>query len=263
MRFSKTKIVKKRIFTSLLFMPFQKLRLATLEFSKRINELHFTEPVSHVYNPLDYALEPHLKYLEKYAVGRKRILFLGMNPGPFGMAQTGVPFGEINAVRDWLKISGEVKQPSNMHPKRPIQGFDCKRSEVSGLRLWGLFKEKFKTPEVFFSEHYVHNYCPLLFSEIGEKNEKGYCRNLTPEQLSLSETRYLYTLCDEYLRVLVDFLGVTWLIGVGAFARTRLEQVFPSGYQIGQILHPSPASPLANRGFNEAAEKQMHDLGLW
>ena len=34
----------------------------------------------------------------------KRVVFLGMNPGPFGMAQVGVPFGEVAAVRDWLRI---------------------------------------------------------------------------------------------------------------------------------------------------------------
>jgi len=42
-----------------------------------------------------------------------------MNPGPWGMAQTGVPFGEINAVKDWLGINAEVDKPQKQHPKRP------------------------------------------------------------------------------------------------------------------------------------------------
>ncbi len=62
-----------------------------------------------------------------------------MNPGPWGMVQSGVPFGEVAAVRDWMKIKSSAKQPKSVHPKRPIEGLSCKRSEVSGRRLWGLF----------------------------------------------------------------------------------------------------------------------------
>ena len=66
--------------------------------------LRFAAPVTHVYNPLVYAWAPHEAYLRRFGGARKRVVFLGMNPGPFGMAQTGVPFGEIAAVRGWLRI---------------------------------------------------------------------------------------------------------------------------------------------------------------
>ena len=46
--------------------------------------------VQYVYNPLDYASETHSDFVLKYGNGLKKILFLGMNPGPFGMAQNGV-----------------------------------------------------------------------------------------------------------------------------------------------------------------------------
>lgn len=52
--------------------------------------LHFSEPVTHVYNPIEYAAEPHVAYVHRYCQSTKAVLFLGMNPGPYGMAQTGV-----------------------------------------------------------------------------------------------------------------------------------------------------------------------------
>src|SRR5689334_22585808 len=82
----------------------------------------FGPAVCCVYNPLEYAWPAHELYLEKYAAAPKQVLFLGMNPGPFGMAQTGIPFGEVAAVRDWLKIQTPVKKPAREHPKRPVEG---------------------------------------------------------------------------------------------------------------------------------------------
>src|SRR5213596_1725843 len=126
-----------------------------------VAELSFATPVTHVYNPLIYAWRAHEMYLRRYGNGRKRVLFLGMNPGPFGMAQTGVPFGEISAVRDWLNIRSPIGKPEREHPRRPVAGFDCERSEVSGQRLWGLFAKRFGTAGKFFTGHIVMNYCPL------------------------------------------------------------------------------------------------------
>ena len=144
--------------------------------SRAVQELDFGPPVSHVYNPLVYAWESHRTYLERYGQGRKEVIFLGMNPGPWGMAQTGVPFGEVGLVRDWLGIESAVAKPEREHPKRPVEGFDCRRSEVSGRRLWGWARERFGTPEQFFSRFFVANYCPLVFLE-----ESG--RNRTPDRL--------------------------------------------------------------------------------
>ncbi|MBQ8445463.1 MAG: single-stranded DNA-binding protein, partial [Opitutales bacterium] len=77
---------------------------ATRELSDAVGALKFSEPVAYVYNPLEYARETHEQFLARYGNGSKRFVFLGMNPGPFGMAQTGVPFGEIDAVQNWLGI---------------------------------------------------------------------------------------------------------------------------------------------------------------
>lgn len=224
--------------------------------SAALADVQFSPPVSHVYNPLDYAWPVHRAYLERYGAGRKRIVFLGMNPGPFGMAQTGVPFGEIAAVRDWLGLSGSVGQPPHSNPKRPVEGFACPRSEASGKRLWGLFQKRFGQPENFFAEHFVANYCPLVFFDQG--------RNLTPDKLPAKERAPLEAACDRHLRALVDAMQPEWLIGVGVWAEQRARAALAGrSVNFGRILHPSPASPLANRGWADAATRQLYELGVW
>ncbi|XP_011848002.1 PREDICTED: single-strand selective monofunctional uracil DNA glycosylase isoform X2 [Mandrillus leucophaeus] len=100
-----------------------------LRLSAELSQLQFSESVGVIYNPLEYAWEPHRNYVTRYCQGPKEVLFLGMNPGPFGMAQTGVPFGEVSMVRDWLGIGGPVLTPPQEHPKRPVLGLECPQSE--------------------------------------------------------------------------------------------------------------------------------------
>jgi single-strand selective monofunctional uracil DNA glycosylase len=219
--------------------------------------LTFKPPVTHVYNPLVYAWAPYAAYLEHFGATRKRVVFLGMNPGPFGMVQTGVPFGEVAAVRDWLKIERAVGKPEREHPRRPVTGFACARSEVSGRRLWGLFAEQFGSPRRFFAGHIVVNYCPLAFLE-----SSG--RNRTPDKLAASEKEAVFTACDRHLRAVVAALKPGWVVGVGSFAARRAAEVFQgSPIRIGQILHPSPASPAANRNWKGLAGRQLQALDIW
>ena len=233
------------------------LREAAEALCAGVARLRFTAPVAYVYNPLVYARELHEAYLHRYGGGRKKVLFLGMNPGPYGMAQTGVPFGEIAAVRDWLGLKGKVSRPEREHPKRPIQGLDCRRSEVSGRRLWGLFSQRFGTPAAFFKDHFVANFCPLVFmSETGS--------NLTPDKLPVSEAEPLNAACDEHLRRVVKALRVECVVGVGGFAEARAEEALDGlGIRVARVLHPSPASPAANRGWAEAATRELTAAGIW
>lgn len=233
------------------------LFLAAQELNEALGRLKFSPPVSHVYNPLDYAWASYENYLKRFAGSPKRVVFLGMNPGPFGMVQTGVPFGEVNAVRDWLGVSGSIRKPPREHPRRRVSGFACKRSEVSGQRLWGLFAQRFGSAGEFFRDHLVLNYCPLAFME-----ESG--RNRTPDKLANPQRLALFEACDRHLRQSVEVLKPKWLIGVGDFARRRAEAVFPSGNpQVAGILHPSPANPQANRAWRTIVTRQLIELGVW
>ena len=239
----------------------QMLISAASELVRALKPLSFGEPVSHVYLPTEYAWERHCEYLEKYGQGRKKVLLLGMNPGPWGMAQTGVPFGEIPAVRDWMGISGPVARPANEHPKRPVEGFECARSEVSGRRLWGLFAEKFPDARDFFQNHFVANYCPLVW--MGETG-----KNITPDKLPKAEMEPVEHACRKHLAAVIAATDPEWLIGVGAYAEKKLietvKQYFPDkAFRTGKILHPSPASPIANRGWEPQAEKQLVEMGVW
>lgn len=226
----------------------------TDELVRAVSRLRFE--VAHVYNPLVYARVPHRRYLERYGRGRREVLLVGMNPGPWGMAQTGVPFGAVSLVRDWLGIEGPVRKPRRCHPKRPIEGFACRREEASGARLWGWARERFGTPEAFFARFFVVNYCPLIFYD-----EAG--RNLTPDKLPAAERRALTTCCDRALRRFAEALEVRFVVGVGAFAEERARECF-SGKEIaiGRILHPSPASPAANRGWSKNVSRQLAELGI-
>lgn len=236
--------------------PAPTLIAAAEHLSRTLGALRFALPVSHVYNPLDYAAAAHAQYLTRFANGPRRIVFLGMNPGPFGMVQTGVPFGEIAAVRDWMGICDGVTAPALQNPKRPIEGFACPRSEVSGRRLWGLFASRYATPDAFFAEHFVANYCPLAFFD--------GARNLTPDKLPAAEQAPVLAACDAHLRTLAETLEAEWVIGVGAWAETRAREALAGmPLKFGRILHPSPASPAANRGWAEAATRQLVELGIW
>jgi single-strand selective monofunctional uracil DNA glycosylase len=173
------------------------------------------------------------------------------------MVQTGVPFGEITAVRDWLGIQGDVRCPTRQHPRRPVAGFACTRSEVSGRRLWGLFAQRFETPKRFFAQHLVLNYCPLAFVE-----SSG--RNRTPDKLPANERTALFAACDRQLRQVVQAVQPEWLIAIGDFAWRRAQQVFPKpAPNLAKIPHPSPANPAANRDWAVRAAAQLEALGIW
>jgi len=228
----------------------------TRRFARAAGRLRFGGAVAHVYNPLSYAWPPHELYLRRYAAGPKKAVFLGMTPGRFGMAQTGIPFGEVAAVSGWLGLSAPVGRPPAENPKRPVLGFSTTRSEVSGARLWGALAELYGTPQRFFSEFFVANYCPLVFMEAGG-------RNLTPDKLPPGERAPLYALCDDYLRASVRLLGARLVIGIGKFAEARAAAALAGlGVETDWVLHPSPASPAANRGWARQFREKLAELGL-
>ncbi len=232
------------------------LLAAADELRTVLRPLVFTAPVTHVYNPLDYAWRAHSAYVRKFGDSPKRVLFLGMNPGPYGMAQTGVPFGEIPAVRDWMGISEAVDRPAPEHPKRPVTGFACTRSEVSGRRFWGWARDTYGCAGDFIRDHYVVKYCPLVC--MGETGS-----NITPDKLPGTAMAPVERACDAHLAKVIALLQPGWLVGVGGFAEARLRTVAGAGSaKIARIPHPSPANPAANKDWSGAAKKALHDAGV-
>jgi len=221
----------------------------------RVEELAFPS-VPFVYDPLVYAREPHEAYLRRWGARAPReLLLLGMNPGPFGMAQTGVPFGDVAMVRDFVGITGRVGKPPHEHPRRPVTGFDCSRSEVSGTRYWGWAHSRFGTAEHFFARAFVANWCPLVFME-----ESG--RNRTPDKLPASERAPLFAACDDALVRIVEELRPRLVVGVGRFAEQRARAALGGDVEIGRILHPSPASPAANANWAGLVDADLRALGF-
>ncbi len=232
-------------------------------FVRQVAPLHFSGTIAAVYNPLVYAIEPYSFYIKKYATTKKRVLFLGMNPGPWGMAQTGIPFGEITHVKNWLGITGHIGHPEKEHPRRPITGWECNRSEVSGKRLWELMKERFITPENFFKDHFIANYCPLVF--MGETG-----KNITPDKLRKKERDLLFEYCDNHLQKTIDIFEPEYLIGIGKFAEKKLihltkERNPAETYQpvVASIIHPSPANPQAHNNWKGKVTEKLIKLGVW
>lgn len=220
-----------------------------------VDGLRFAAPVAFVYNPLDYARAVHEQYLTRFVDGPRAVLLVGMNPGPFGMAQTGVPFGEVSFVRGWMGLDAPIGKPAREHAKRPIEGFACKKSEVSGARLWGAFARRFPNARDFFAERFVANYCPLVFMDEGG-------RNLTPDKLPKAERAPLEAACDAHLDALVRALSPTLVLGVGAWATKRCEAVVGARARVATLPHPSPASPAANAGWDALARRTLEKQGI-
>ena len=241
------------------------LLAAARELSHTLAALRFAPPIAHVYDPLQYAWAGYEAYVTRYGAARKRVVLLGMNPGPFGMMQTGVPFGEIAAVRDWMGLRAAVERPAREHPKRPIDGFDCARSEVSGRRLWGWAALRFGSAQAFFADWFVLNYCPLVFLEASG-------RNFTPDKLPAEQRNAVLRACNRHLAAALSALQPEWAIGIGGFAERCVRTVLQSDVhldsalarrmKVAQILHPSPASPAANRGWSDAVDHTLAQLGV-
>ena len=223
--------------------------------SDALHDLEIGPPVAWVYRPLEYAAANHDAYLMRFGAPPKEIVLVGMNPGPWGMAQTGVPFGEVDAVREWMGLDEPIGSPRSVHPKKPVDGFACRRSEVSGARLWGWARATFGSPQAFFRHYFVANYCPLLFLD-------GGGRNLTPDRLPAAARQRLEAACDDAIRATVEALEPRLVVGVGAWAEARVRRALEGlDLDIGRILHPSPASPAANRGWAQAAGAELERLG--
>ncbi len=233
-----------------------RLERIAINLRAELCDLRFRRPAAYVYNPLEYAWSPHAEYIRRYGRGKREIVLVGMNPGPWGMVQTGVPFGDLEMVRDWLGITGRVDKPAREHPKRPVEGFSCHRGEISGRRLWGWARDVFGTPQRFFARFFVVNYCPLCFFAA-----EG--QNLTPDRLGTGDRGPLFASCDRALRAAIDSLGARLVIGIGRFAEKRAQEALADmNLTVACALHPSGANPRASRNWSGQMSATLKTLGI-
>ena len=232
-------------------MSAEQLLAISETLSGQLDDLSWTTP-THVYNPLDYAWENHATYVRRYGQEPGRILMVGMNPGPWGMAQTGLPFGDVEKVSQWMGISGSLgANLPEQHPNYPIMGMACHRREGSGQRLWGWAEERFGAADDFFRQAFVWNYCPLLF--IAQN------RNLIPEKLSKAERQALTPICDQALEEVILALQPKLIVGIGRYAEQRVRAVMGDKFPLQYLLHPSPASPQANKNWDSHADELFEE----
>ncbi len=232
----------------------------TSQFAFKCAHIEYQEDV-YVYHPLQYAWNFHKKYIELYVKENTDTLFLGMNPGPFGMAQTGIPFGEVNVVRDYLGIDEKLENLPTCHPKRPIEGLKCSRSEVSGRRLWTLIQNRFPVSSLFPDSVAIMNYCPVVFVDKGPTG-----KNIIPEKIEKNAREKLEQICDNYLDQMISIINPRNVIGIGQYAKKKLESSISrleSDIYVTSILHPSPANPQANRGWEPIVKKTLVDEHIW
>jgi len=231
----------------------------TRDFANQVDSLRFSCDC-YIYNPLDYAWPMMETYLRRYLSQPVKTVFLGMNPGPFGMAQTGIPFGEITVVKGYLQIEEPIGKPLVEHPKRPIFGLETQRKEISGQRLWGLIQEYFPDAQDLVGSIGVINYCPLVFVDRGSTG-----KNITPDRLGLGERMALETICDSYLHDMLEMLNPVFALGVGKYAESKLLTVAKAfeDITVGSILHLSPINPRANRGWAGIVRAQLDELGVF
>ena len=196
-----------------------------------------------VYNPLMYAWDIHEEFIRVSGGGGAKTILMGMNPGPHGMGQMGIPFAATTVVRDLMGISGiKVGDPVVQHPRRPINGLLHPKEEVSGTRLWGALEERYGSGESIFRNVFVVNHCPLMFFS------GPSAANITPDKVKGRAVKHLLDRCDRHLVEVVESLGAERVIGVGRYARSRAERALSDlSIEIHSCWHPSPASPLANK----------------
>ncbi|XP_073819638.1 uncharacterized protein isoform X2 [Musca autumnalis] len=122
-----------------------------------------------IYNPLDYdAAKIHKDYLKRYLKGPKRVLFVTMNPASHGELQTGIPFGHMPTIREYMKLKSTIIDSPVPHPSEDEE----QERENNSIYFWQMIREIFYSQNFFlskfFQQRFVHSFCPLAFID-GEK----------------------------------------------------------------------------------------------
>ena len=256
--------------------------------------------VSHVYNPLRYMWPAHERFLSRHYVtdrasapdGRldfyepagtarpRQYLILGMNPGPHGMVQTGLPFGDVvNAAamlgyRTGDQVLAPVLDGVELHPGRPVIGLVATRREASGERLWGGLAAIFGGLDQTLAQCFAANYCPLAYFA-----DDAQGTNVTPEDFGKKTINgkpnprhdpgyaaELDKICLPYLVRVARAMRVEVILAVGRYAEAKaniIAALCPEATRrcpspkVVYLTHPSP---LATRSAGEWATMARHAL---
>lgn len=218
-------------------------------------------PASYAANPTVYAYENYAQAMARLADGPRGVLLVGMNPGPHGMAQTGVPFGDVVNAR---AILGRQSQGSGWSGCRlalgdkvllDAKGLDYHRGEVSGDRLWSALQQICGSLESAYQQVCVINYCPLLFLDNGGLN-------VTPDDFPKSDRVRLpkfTAACDEHLRRVVKALTPKIVIAVGGYSDKRCRVALGHTVPIVKITHPSPRTAATAGAWIGMVAKPIND----
>ncbi|EDV91549.1 single-strand selective monofunctional uracil-DNA glycosylase [Drosophila grimshawi] len=246
-------ITTSALFAQPFWMQFYEIECA---LNEQLSTFELPPNLSCTYNPVDYAAALHCAYLRHFLTKPKRVIFIGMNPGPNGMGQTGVPFGNIRTVREMMQLSGEVRQPPVLHPKRAVDGLNCQIEEPSGVRLWGLIERLADgSLDTFAQQCFVHNFCPLAFFD-----EAG--RNITPSELKGVHKQQIRDMCLGALEQQLQLLRPQIVVAVGDYVHTVLQRSnYCKSVAVHRLPHPSPRA-LNNTNWPKKAEAFLaqHDL---
>ena len=248
------------------------------QFNKALND--FLDPISGLFdeaiNPHHYAVEPYSNFVQKYLNGSKSVLFLGMNAGPNGMAKYGIPFGDIVSIVKWLKISGNILRNTYdssgavIQKQISIQSCLSEQREESGKRLWSFLEELNETPENFFANCFIHNYCPLSFSKIASS---GKSNNVTPETIKIHDKKWaaqLEEVCDQFLEQTIRYLKCHTIVAIGRYAEKKALRIVkqmqknavssnqqPPNIRVVEILHPSPSTRKSNETWRKTVRGEL------
>lgn len=91
-------------------------------------------------------------------------------------------------------------------------------------------------------------------------------RNRTPDKLPAAERQPLDAACDRHLQTILEVLQPKHVVGIGVYAEKCLQRALDNSdctAKLSRILHPSPASPAANKDWSGKVTKQLIEAGVW
>lgn len=252
----------------------------TAELRDKLDRL--PEPAGvEVYNPLSYAWQLHQRYLRRFVtqgpqteppfeVGgmgpsvstqQRRVLFIGMNPGPFGMMQTGCPFGDKVSARQLGGLPGvplsdrhteslDLSKLTTLKARR-TQGFGIKQRETSGQRFWEGMTELWPLTSIGRARVTAGGAPIVLFDEEPDRraamstdpievmlcdcfvmNYSPLCfidsatgKNVIPEKLSAEYQRIMGEICDPYLASVILDMGIELVFAIGRYPQRLVNKI--------------------------------------